>query len=254
MTAESDIAAIDDGGANTASEVRTALTSVLARADDTDIPVYSDAGMSDEFTAGTLDGQWSVVGGTSGTVNLITADPTDSVYDLTTRSGSCLVQIKPADSIAFRVDDVITTGEQILVKMGMVAPGDNPSDANSYWTGIGFNNNDSDYDAGTHIEMFWDGADVSRIVWGAAGASGDISHGIVTGTYIYWRAVNSGGTVYAFYSYNAKLWVPIGTGISIGSADNFWVFFDSKGVSYTHAPIASIEWVRHIANTNLDPY
>jgi len=33
MTAEIDIAAIDDGGANTASEVRTALTSVLARAD-----------------------------------------------------------------------------------------------------------------------------------------------------------------------------------------------------------------------------
>lgn len=33
MTAESDIAAIDDGGANTAAEVRTALTSVLARAD-----------------------------------------------------------------------------------------------------------------------------------------------------------------------------------------------------------------------------
>lgn len=33
MTAETDIAAIDDGGANTAAEVRTALTSVLGRAD-----------------------------------------------------------------------------------------------------------------------------------------------------------------------------------------------------------------------------
>jgi len=34
MTAESDIAAIDDSGANTAGEVRTALTSVLARGAD----------------------------------------------------------------------------------------------------------------------------------------------------------------------------------------------------------------------------
>jgi len=34
MSAETDIAAIDDSGANTAAEVRTALTSVLARADD----------------------------------------------------------------------------------------------------------------------------------------------------------------------------------------------------------------------------
>ena len=33
MTAETDIAAIDDSGANTAGEVRTALTSVLERAD-----------------------------------------------------------------------------------------------------------------------------------------------------------------------------------------------------------------------------
>lgn len=33
MSAETDIAAIDDGGANTAAEVRTALTSVLGRAD-----------------------------------------------------------------------------------------------------------------------------------------------------------------------------------------------------------------------------
>jgi len=37
MTAETDIAAIDDSGANTASEVRTALTSVLARGSDTHV-------------------------------------------------------------------------------------------------------------------------------------------------------------------------------------------------------------------------
>ena len=37
MSAETDIAAIDDSGANTASEVRTALTSVLARGSDTHV-------------------------------------------------------------------------------------------------------------------------------------------------------------------------------------------------------------------------
>lgn len=44
MTAETDIAAIDDGGANTAAEVRTALTSVLGRADLGSLPTPSAKG------------------------------------------------------------------------------------------------------------------------------------------------------------------------------------------------------------------
>lgn len=60
MTAETDIAAIDDGGANSAAEVRTALTSVLARADlsgwvqDIDNPLTSLTGLT------TGNGTWSI--------------------------------------------------------------------------------------------------------------------------------------------------------------------------------------------------
>lgn len=46
MTAETDIAAIDDGGANTAAEVRTALTSVLGRGNTLLYPVTPPAGSS----------------------------------------------------------------------------------------------------------------------------------------------------------------------------------------------------------------
>jgi hypothetical protein len=187
-------------------------------------------------------------------VSLQTANPADSIYDRTTRPGTRLVQIKPSDSVAFLVDDVLTTGEQIIVKMGVASPGDNPSAGNSMWAGIGFNNNDTDYDAGTGIELFWDGANDARIIWGAAGASGSSLIAMNPGSYIYWRIVNVSGTVYAFYSYNGAIWSPVGTGIAIGAADNFWVFFDSKGVAYDHAPISSIEWVRHVANTDLDPW
>lgn len=57
MTAETDITAIDDGDGNTASEVRTALTSVLARADgavfDVTHPDYGATGdgVTDDTTA-----------------------------------------------------------------------------------------------------------------------------------------------------------------------------------------------------------
>lgn len=60
MTAEADIAAIDDGGANTAAEVRTALTGVLGRADaggwvfDLDDPLTSTAGLDTGL------GTWSI--------------------------------------------------------------------------------------------------------------------------------------------------------------------------------------------------
>lgn len=50
MTAETDIAAIDDGGANTAAEVRTAFTSVLDRADGAGLkPPDSPNGSDIEF-------------------------------------------------------------------------------------------------------------------------------------------------------------------------------------------------------------
>ena len=46
MSAESAIAAVDDSGANTASEVRTALTSVLTRADKLGASVYQSSAHS----------------------------------------------------------------------------------------------------------------------------------------------------------------------------------------------------------------
>ena len=53
MTAETDITAIDDGGASTALEVRTALTSVLGRADDH---------LLGEWQTPTLAGSWVAYG------------------------------------------------------------------------------------------------------------------------------------------------------------------------------------------------
>lgn len=52
MTAETDIAAISDGGLNPASDVRTALTSVLARADlATSVSVYPSVAQTGITTA-----------------------------------------------------------------------------------------------------------------------------------------------------------------------------------------------------------
>ena len=60
MTAEADITAIDDGGVNTAAEVRAALTSVLARADsgEGDPPGGT---YDDEFDDASIHGDWTAV-------------------------------------------------------------------------------------------------------------------------------------------------------------------------------------------------
>lgn len=78
MSAETDIAAIADGGANTAAEVRAALTSTLARADAASgtwndrILVRQDTAHAadDEFDDSSLHGDWIVVEDTSPNVTV----------------------------------------------------------------------------------------------------------------------------------------------------------------------------------------
>jgi hypothetical protein len=219
-------------------------------------PTYTDAGMSDEFGAGTLDAQWTPVGAGAGSVALLTANPAASVYDLTTRAGDLLVQVDISGSVAFRQDALPANGEQIIVAMSVPSPGDSVVVNNSMWCGIGVNDTDTDYDAGTARAMFWDGADSARllnvVVPGGTTALGDA---VATpgGRRSYWRLAQSAGVLHFFWSLEGSIWTPMGS-VAVGAFNNFWIFMDSKAVAYDAAPIGAIHWVRHVANTNHDPW
>lgn len=221
-------------------------------------PVYTDAGMSDEFNAGTLDGQWTVVGGVSGSVSMITADPSDSIYDLTSLPGTMLVMIKPGDAIHFRVDDFLTTGEQIIVCLGAAYPGDDTQEGNSAHIGIGFNDDNTSPSAGNDCRMLWDGADDARLF--SAHTDNGTAIGVI-GNYAgvsqrsYFRLVRDSNTVHYWHSIDGIVWNSLSSSTQhVSTANNFWITLGSTSPTPSHAQIAAVHWVRHVANTNYKPW
>ena len=221
-------------------------------------PTYTDAGLSDEFASGTLDGQWTAVGMSSGTVSLLTANPTDSVYDLSTRPGSLLVQVKPADHPFLRADSFIASGEQIIASISVAHPGDTVPGGNTMWAGVGYNDDDTDPYAGNDGQLFWDGADDDRVVFSAnSGATGFgiINNSAPSGSRAYFRLVRDSNTIYAYYSLDGSAWSSLNSSTTaVSTANNFWLIFDCRAGTPDFAPILAVNWVRHVANQNLDPW
>lgn len=221
-------------------------------------PTYSDAGMSDEFDSGTLDAQWTVSGAVSGSVSMISTNPTDSVYDLTTLPGTMLVMVKPGDAVAFRVDDFIASGEQVIVCLGMSFPGDATQQGNSMHIGVGFNDDDSAKAAGNDVQMIWDGADDARLFVADSDFGnliGNIPNYAGVGRRVYLRMARDSNTVHYWHSLDGIPWSSLGSATThVSSANNFWVFMGSTGNTPAHANIVAVHWVRHVANTNYLPW
>lgn len=217
-------------------------------------PAYTDAGMSDEFETDALDAQWTAVGASEGTASLTTANPAASVYDPDTRTKGMLVQVDIAGSVSFRIDDILTNGEQIIASISIASPGDATQVGNSQWVGLGVNDNDTDYDSGTWRAVFWDGGDSNRIIaHGSAGTLREVQAIGSTGVRSYFRILMTGGDLHYYHSFDGTVWSPLGSESATGFT-NVWVFFDGKGISYDNAPIHCVNWVRHVANTNFDPW
>jgi len=255
LSALQTLLANNTSGDISAQDLRDSVLSAMVASDPVQKNVtYTDAGLSDEFLTGTLDAQWTASNISANTVSLLTANPAASYYDLATRPGHLLVQPDVSGlNQSIRADAVPGDGEEIIVAMSMASPGDNPNVDNSLWCGIGLNDNDSAWDAGTAQSLFWDGADNQRVLWGAAGASGSSLIFNPSSGWIFFRIVRSGSTVFAFMSKNLQSWTPVGTGISMGSSNNFWVFWSSESVAFDHAPIIDVAWVRHTTYAGIDP-
>ena len=69
----------------------------------------------DEFDTGSLDGKWTAVSGSSGTVDLL--GTTGSTYDFTTRSGELLMQGYNGAAVELRQDYTLPDGNSIDVKI-----------------------------------------------------------------------------------------------------------------------------------------
>lgn len=220
---------------------------------------YTDAGMSDEFDSGTLDAQWTVAGATSGTVSMVTANPADSVYDLTSLPGTLLVMIKPAEMVTFRVDDFLADGEQVIVAMGYSFPGEaSAQQNNAMHVGVGFNDNDTDKGAGNDVQWLWDGAEDHRMFVANTDqgtVTGIIPHSTGIGHRVYFRLARDSGSVHFWHSMDGIVWTSLNSSSThVSTANNFWIFMGSTSATALHANIVAVHWVRHVANTSYLPW
>lgn len=222
------------------------------------VALYTDAGMSDEFNAGTLDAQWTAVGFSgTGTIDDTATNPTDSIYDLATESGTCFWQLDQGDKIGFRQDAIPAAGEQIIVAMWIPYPDDAAvgGTANSFRCGIGVNDSDTHYEQGTYRAVMWDGNDDPRIVhYTGATISSEHKYSSPASGRIYWRMKRVSSTLYWYWSRDGIGWSSLGS-VAVGTFNNFWVWADaSVAAGMDNAPILALLWVRHVANVNYRPW
>ncbi len=213
---------------------------------------YTDAGLSDEFNAGTLDPQWTAVNATAGSINFL-GIPTDPIYDLASRSGTLLVQGDTNSLGSFRIDQMIASGEQIVASLLIPSFGDQVT-GNGFWVGIAVNNNDTGPDVGTRFMCVFDGNDAGdfRVTDGFS-VLADLREAFAPGRW-YMRMVRSGTQGYFFVSRDGITWAFM-SDHDISALDNMWVF---GGSAATHSvPVGAIwgcNWFRHVANINHDPW
>lgn len=223
--------------------------------------IHTDAGMGDEFLLSTLAGKWTTISGTVGTVVYgattgtvsMTSTPSEGIYDLSTRPGTLLTQTDYSDQFAMYQSTMLGSGEQIIVSM--LIP-EIPSFANNAYTaGISFTSSTSSPESGTYVRCYYDGSDVGTFkVFDGTSVLGQVTEGFAPGRW-YFRAIRANSTIYFYVSRDGTIWAEVGTKADT-SLTTFWVFIGHFAVpsSLGIAPIGGINWVRHVANTNLDPW
>lgn len=241
---------------DTETALRASWSPILDHKPTTDTP-------DDEFDSTTLDGKWTAVSGSSGTVSL-TETSNVTKYDLTTRPGWLLVQAGRGGTqdVELRQDYTLSDGDSIVLSCAVPMPMDaEGADNSDFEVGVALNDNDTGPEAGNFARILvaantgvvgvsvYDGTEVFRSYTNTSptGTSNDQR--------FYLRLIRSGTNYYPFFSRDGAAWSPLGDGLAVGATlSNVWIYARNN-TSYSDAfiPIAAVDWIRQGTNA-LDPW
>lgn len=208
----------------------------------------------DDFDAGSLDGKWTVVDGSSGTVSMDPSLPVD-VYDLTTRD-ELLVQVSSNNAFEIRQDYTLPDGNSIVMAFTPAINFADDSDV-SYSVKLALNDNDTSHNSGTYLFLdantninkfrinYFDSS--SNLVDNNPGTSD-------FGNRLYFR-INRDGLAYTcYYSYTGSTWLPLRRQTFGSAFDNVWIqVVTDSSVTTRPAATTAIHWIRQ-GNNNIDPW
>jgi len=215
----------------------------------------------DEFDSTTLDGKWTAVSGSSGTVDLLETGNVEK-YDLATRPGWLLLQVGSAGAqqVALRQDFTLPDGASIVMAIAPnVGVDGNTGVIAQDRLVVTVNDSDTTSRTGTFLELNLDSNTDQFGVSAWDGTNSESTHvagsGIGQTDVIFLRIARSGTTYYPFYSTSGGgAWVPLSDGHALGSAmDNVWIGFENYAAHDALTPIAAVAWVRQGTNA-LDPW
>jgi hypothetical protein len=216
--------------------------------DTTDTP-------DDDFSAGSLDGKWTVVSGSSGTVDMERTTASSAIYDLSTRSGDLLFQASNAN-FSIRQDYTLPDGNSIIVAITPNISFDTSIADNEVLFELALNDNDSSSSSGTNRAAVMHQTNLNDYnVIGVNQASATVGENphVPAGTRVYYRINRSGSTYYMYHSMDGSVWMPLGSSSPASTPDNIWIGARSQTNTPDPKAIMAIHWIRQ-GNNNLDPW
>ncbi len=225
---------------------------------------YTDAGMSDEFASGTLDAKWTA-SVSSGTITF-PGQPGTGVYDLTSRSGTLLLQpaysTSASQGITLRQADGLTSGESLVLSCAL--PYLAKYTTTTYTTLIwGLNSSTTTSRTGTYQQMYLlvnsntENSNLPSLVARTdAGIQRTITlHQDITQR-VYLRftraTVNSIDSFVWMYSMDGTVWSPFWQSTAANFTTMWIVVENNTQTNPSIAPVYPLNWIRHVASTAHD--
>ena len=219
--------------------------------------------LDDEFDSPTLDGSWTAVTGSIGTVDPFETGEVEK-FDPTTRPGWLLLQAGSAadQKVELRKDITLADGDSVIMAVGnpqASSDGDSGFVDNEHWIGMCLNDNDTAYDAGewdalfcqTQIEgpriIFFDGTTTNGSTSPPNTQTG------LAGKLVYLRLARIGSVIRAAMTTDGSAWTNLGSITRSATATNVWVFTESVVAAGEPVPISAVRWIRQGTNA-LDPW
>lgn len=242
-------------GAVTAAAVTTdLLSSTKASADTPD----------DEFPGTSLDGKWTVVDGSAGSVSLLGTSGA-GVYEVGERDGwlSMMLGTASGDSVVLRQDYTLPDGNSIVAAMAYGIDNVASLSNNEILMGIGVNDNDGGIYSGatgqTLLAIMDTQADAARFIAleGSADPLGstpgaDISEAAAVGLFFV-RIDRDGLNYHAFFSMDGWAWGYLGVKTMSTAANNVWLFATCEATMANRVTVGCA-WFRQGTALSLDPW
>lgn len=240
--------AVPGSSASTVDFVVNAIDQVKSTTDTID----------DDFSETTLNGKWTVVGPTAGTVTLQGSN--SNVYDLESMPGYLLMQHQYNSTAAFRQDYTLGDGESFIAAFIPNYQHSRTVTNYEYQVGISINNSDVGQQNGDYWIFIVNPKETSDMAsiddYNGSVTRSSASHTLNAGEKIYLRLDRIGTTFYFLFSFTGETWTFLGSRNEPSiTYDNIWIFSNtiSDDSNVNLAPIQAWDWVR-LGTTDFYPF